>query len=83
MRDNGSGIDDPSQSLDAHLLQAFDDLRTLCLTTLARRLRPVRPSAGARHRHGGRWAASVRAKPYDVPATVAYVSRSDMSSTNR
>ncbi|WP_052423717.1 TetR/AcrR family transcriptional regulator [Nonomuraea candida] len=28
-------IDDPSQRLDAHLLQAFDDLRALCLTTLA------------------------------------------------
>ena len=25
-------IDDPSQSLDAHLLQAFDDLRTLSAT---------------------------------------------------
>lgn len=28
-------IDDPSQSLDAHLLQAFDDLRTLSATALA------------------------------------------------
>ncbi|WP_344485717.1 TetR family transcriptional regulator [Nonomuraea monospora] len=28
-------IDDPAQSLDAHLLRAFDDLRALCLTTPA------------------------------------------------
>ncbi|XVQ82398.1 TetR/AcrR family transcriptional regulator [Microbispora siamensis] len=33
-------IDDPSQSLDAHLLQAFDDLRALSLTALPAQARP-------------------------------------------
>ncbi|MER6579394.1 TetR family transcriptional regulator, partial [Nonomuraea sp. NPDC001023] len=38
-------IDDPSQSLDAHLLQAFGDLRALCRTPLAGR--PPAPSPKA------------------------------------
>ncbi|MFF0862159.1 TetR family transcriptional regulator [Nonomuraea sp. NPDC003560] len=38
-------IDDSSQSLDAHLLQAFSDLRALCRTTLADR--PPAPSTKA------------------------------------
>ncbi|MFJ3310705.1 TetR family transcriptional regulator [Streptomyces sp. NPDC086549] len=33
-------IDDPSQSLDAHLLQAFDDLRSLSETALPTQARP-------------------------------------------
>ncbi|AJP02451.1 TetR family transcriptional regulator [Streptomyces cyaneogriseus subsp. noncyanogenus] len=33
-------IDDPSQSLDAHLLQAFDDLRTLSATALPAQAQP-------------------------------------------
>ncbi|WP_234377169.1 TetR family transcriptional regulator [Streptomyces sp. TP-A0356] len=33
-------IDDPSQSLDAHLLQAFDDLRALSVTALPAQARP-------------------------------------------
>jgi AcrR family transcriptional regulator len=33
-------IDDPSQSLDAHLLQAFDDLHTLSATVLPAQERP-------------------------------------------
>jgi AcrR family transcriptional regulator len=33
-------IDDPAQSLDAHLLQAFDDLRTLSATVLPAQARP-------------------------------------------
>lgn len=34
-------IDDPSESLDAHLLQAFDDLRTLSATVLSGQTRTV------------------------------------------
>ncbi|WP_432927778.1 TetR/AcrR family transcriptional regulator [Microbispora sp. CA-135349] len=33
-------IDEPSQSLDAHLLHAFDDLRTLSVTALPAQERP-------------------------------------------
>ncbi|MFI6038131.1 TetR family transcriptional regulator [Streptomyces sp. NPDC051315] len=33
-------IDDPSQSLDAHLLQAFDDLRTLSVIALPAQAQP-------------------------------------------